>query len=73
MKKLFYILFFLFPVVVFAQQPWYKYSPLDYTWKNVGNAGFSAGEADYTSLAFSPSGGNLMWLMRIWQILVKQQ
>jgi hypothetical protein len=25
-------------------------------WKNVGNAGFSEGEADGTSLAFSPSG-----------------
>ena len=25
-------------------------------WVNVGNVGFSAGEADYTSLAFSPSG-----------------
>jgi hypothetical protein len=25
-------------------------------WVNVGDAGFSAGQADYTSLAFSPSG-----------------
>jgi len=56
MKKFIYILFFLIPVVSFAQQPWYKYSPTDYTWKNVGNAGFSAGGDDYTSLAFSPSG-----------------
>jgi hypothetical protein len=47
---------FLFPVVVFAQQPWYKYSPMDYAWKDVGNAGFSVSEAWYTSLAFSPSG-----------------
>ena len=54
MKKLLYILLFLFPVVAFAQQPWYKYSPLDYAWKNVGNAGFSAGQIGYTSLAFNP-------------------
>jgi hypothetical protein len=56
MKKLFYILFFFLPVVVSAQFNLYKDSPLDYAWKYVGNAGFSAGEADYTSLAFSPSG-----------------
>ncbi len=47
---------FLFPVVGFSQQPWYKYSPMDYAWKNVGNAGFSTGIAQWTNLAFSPSG-----------------
>jgi hypothetical protein len=56
MKKLFYFLVLLLPVVVFAQQPWYKSSPLDYMWMNVGNAGFSEGEVSCTSLAFSPSG-----------------
>ncbi len=56
MKKLIYILLFLFPVVGFSQQPWYKYSPMDYAWKNVGNAGFSTGIAQWTNLAFSPSG-----------------
>jgi len=56
MKKLIYILVFLFPVIAFAQQPWYKPSPLDFAWKNVGNAGFSSGAADYTSLALSPIG-----------------
>ena len=56
MKKLIYILLFLFPVVAIAQQPWYKYSPLDSAWQNVGNAGFSAGEAIFTCIAFSPSG-----------------
>ena len=56
MKKLLYILIVLFPVVAFTQQPWHKSSPSDYAWKDVGNAGFSAGEADYTSLAFSPFG-----------------
>lgn len=50
-------LMFLLPVVVFTQQPWHKYSPTNYMWMNVGDAGFSAGEADYTSLAFSPIDG----------------
>jgi hypothetical protein len=56
MKKLIYILMFFFPVVVCAQQPWVRSSPVDYAWKNVGNAGFSAGDAWYTSLQVSPSG-----------------
>jgi len=56
MKKLIYILLFVFPVAVYAQNNLYKSSPLDYMWKNVGNAGFSAGKAEFTSLAFSPSG-----------------
>src|SRR5208283_1622323 len=56
MKKLFYILMLLFPVVAFAQQPWYKSSLLDYSWQDVGNAGFSAGESYWLSLAFSLSG-----------------
>ena len=47
---------FLYPMVVCAQQSWYKSSPLDYAWKNVGNAGFSADTVNLTSLAFSPSG-----------------
>ena len=57
MKKLscFFILF-VFSVAVVAQQPWIKSSSLDYSWQNVGNAGFSAGTAWYTSLAISPSG-----------------
>ena len=48
MKKLIYLLMIVFPIAVCAQQPWYKSSPLDYMWQNVGNAGFSAGEAWYT-------------------------
>ena len=36
MKKLFYLVILLFPVVVCAQQSWYKSSPLDYIWVNVG-------------------------------------
>ncbi len=56
MKKLFYVLMFFCPFVAYSQQNGYK-SPLDYIWKNVGNAGFSAGEAMYTSLAFNPSNG----------------
>ena len=57
MKKLFYILIFVFPVVSIAQQPWYKYSPTDYTWKYVGQDNFSAEEAVYLSFAFSPTDG----------------
>jgi hypothetical protein len=56
MKKLICILLLVFPVVAFSQQPWYKSSPLDYMWLNVGNAGFSAGQALYISLACNPSG-----------------
>ena len=56
MKKFIYILLFMFPVVAFAQQPWYKYSPMDYAWKDVGDTGFSAGAADCTSLAFNQTG-----------------
>ncbi len=55
MKKLFYALMFFCPFVAYAQQNGYK-SSVDYMWMNVGNAGFSAGESDYTSLSFSPSG-----------------
>jgi hypothetical protein len=54
MKKLFYIFILLFPVIAFAQQNWYKYSPVNYMWKNVGNAGFSEGMTEGTILAFSP-------------------
>jgi hypothetical protein len=57
MKKLLYILFFFLPVVVSAQFNLYKDSPLDYAWKNVGNAGFSIGQAYQPSLAISPIEG----------------
>jgi len=56
MKKLFYILLLLVPVVVCAQQGWAQSTPMNYAWKYVGNAGFSAGSVAYTSLAFSSSG-----------------
>ncbi len=56
MKRLIRILLFLFPVVASAQSPWYKSSPLNYAWKNVGYAGFSQSGVAFTSLAFSPSG-----------------
>ena len=56
MKRIIYILFFFLPVVVSAQFDLYKDSPLDYVWKYVGSAGFSAGQAYYTSLGLSPSG-----------------
>ena len=56
MKRLICILLSLIPFIGNAQQTWYKSSPLDYMWTNVGNAGFSAGSAWNISLAFSPSG-----------------
>jgi hypothetical protein len=56
MKKLFYIFLFLFPVILCAQQNWYKSSPSDYMWMNVGNACFSEGSTEYISFAFSASG-----------------
>ena len=56
MKRLICILVFVLPVVLYAQQNVFKSSPLSYMWMNVGNANFSLGEADYTGLAFSPSG-----------------
>lgn len=56
MKKPLYILLLLFTVVASAQQPWYKYSPMDYAWKNVGNEGFSPAAAESICIAFSPSG-----------------
>jgi hypothetical protein len=56
MKKIILIIFHLLTFDLIAQQPWVKSSPSDYLWMNVGNSGFSAGQADYTSLAFSPTG-----------------
>jgi hypothetical protein len=46
----------LFPIVAFTQQNWYKSSPSDHIWMNVGNAGFSAGISENISLAFSSNG-----------------
>jgi hypothetical protein len=57
MKKLICILMILFPVVAFTQQPWYKYSPMDYAWQYVGNVGFSAGATNNISFAFNPVNG----------------
>ena len=56
MKKFICILIFLIPIVAFAQQPRYKYSPTDYMWKYVGNEGFSTGGTEQTTIAISPSG-----------------
>src|ERR1039457_4489003 len=56
MKTIIYILRFLVPILGSAQQSWYKISPMDYMWQNVGVAGFSADEADYISLAVSSNG-----------------
>jgi len=58
MKKMFYILMIAFPIIVCTQQVLAQSSPLDYAWKYVGDAGISAGQVYYTSLAFNPIDGN---------------
>jgi hypothetical protein len=55
MKKIISLLMWLLPFLAFAQQNIYKSFPSDYMWMNVGNGGFSSGQALYTSLAFSSS------------------
>jgi hypothetical protein len=56
MKKLICVLFIMASIVSTAQRPWGNFSPMNYSWKYVGTAGFSAGQAGYTSLVFSLSG-----------------
>ena len=56
MKRFISIIILSLPFHIFAQQSFYKSSPLDYTWQYVGKAGFSPGVASQNSLAFSPSG-----------------
>jgi len=55
MKKLFFLIMFLYQFVAFAQNNWVKSSPSGNGWQNVGNAGFSLGEAGWISLALNPS------------------
>jgi hypothetical protein len=57
MKKLFNILVFFLPAILYAQEGWYKPSSINSLWQVVGNAGFSSGEADFISLAFRSSDG----------------
>lgn len=57
MKRIIYIFLFLLPVVSVAQQTWYKSSPLDYMWMNVGNAGFSGRMVRDIGLACHPISG----------------
>jgi hypothetical protein len=57
MKKLLTILTFYLPLVVFSQQSWYKSSPLDYMWMNVGDPNLSYGSVYWTSVAFNPANG----------------
>jgi len=59
MKRIYALLIALFAASGAMGQPdqvWRKSAPSDSEWVNVGNAGFSEGEAYETSLAFSPSG-----------------
>ena len=57
MKKPFFILLFLFPVVANAQEPWNKSSQLDNLWHDVGKNFFTVGNASPISLAICPSNG----------------
>lgn len=57
MKWMFGIFMVFFSIFACAQQGREKYSSFDYMWMNIGNEGFSAGHAIYTSLAFSPADG----------------
>jgi hypothetical protein len=57
MKRLIYILFISIPILVNAQQSWYKSSPRNYMWMNVGTSDYLT-ESDYwTCLAFNPING----------------
>jgi hypothetical protein len=62
MKKLIFLLLLIFPAITFAQIPWKKSSPLDYTWKYVGNQGFTYGgiwwDEEDISLVFNPIDNN---------------
>ncbi len=57
MKTLFNIIFFFVPLIFYAQEGCYKTTSFYSLWQNVGNAGFSAGEADFISFAFRSSDG----------------
>ena len=52
-----YILLMLSTAAAFSQPTCLKNAPLGNLWENVGDAGFSAGQAYYTSLAFNPADG----------------
>jgi len=56
MKNLLYFIIFSLPAFAYTQQPWHISSPFDYIWMNVGNAGFSEGNATNISLAFDTDG-----------------
>ncbi|MCX6252562.1 MAG: gliding motility-associated C-terminal domain-containing protein [Bacteroidetes bacterium] len=56
MKIYIYLFAVLIPGILCAQNTRYQPSQLDTIWRNVGNPGFSAGHAGWTSLAFGPSG-----------------
>ncbi len=56
MKKIFYVLIFLLPVVGFGQQGWEKSCLLDSMWMDVGNEGFTPAGASWTSVAVNSWG-----------------
>jgi len=56
MNRLFYFLLISFPLSAFPQSERGSTLSTDHVWEYVGNAGFSAGDSYFTSLAFSPTG-----------------
>lgn len=57
MKKFIFILFVLIPILLYPQQNLYNSSPNDYMWMNVGKAGFSDSDVDYTCIAINGANG----------------
>ena len=56
MKRILSFLLFIAVIAGGARSQWYKTSPQEYMWTNVGKQGFSAGSVFIPILAFSPSG-----------------
>ncbi|MCX6243864.1 MAG: T9SS type A sorting domain-containing protein [Bacteroidetes bacterium] len=54
MKNFICILLVMASAAGYPQTDPYKYSPMDCSWQNVGNRGFSAGSIIYTSIAVNP-------------------
>jgi hypothetical protein len=57
MNTIIKILLFLIPVSAYLQKNWCNFSPSAYMWKNIGNAGFSTGQAGTVRIAFNSDSG----------------
>lgn len=56
MKRIIYLFLVFAPIIGYPQQSRNNLSPSDYLWMNVGNAGFSEGEVEFTDIAFDSTG-----------------